>query len=404
MFYRKSAAKIKTVAAKNRLVTLFLVLGVVIAAALLTYFIRVQTGGIRVTHRFDNGDVYSGYWRYGVPYGAGFLATASGRLYDGVWDKDGRLTHGLMVTKDYSYSGAFDDYMPQGFGECRYNDGNVYYGHFAAGRRQGLGRMEYADGTIDFGHWDKGRIHYPEGQNYHTGNLVYGMDVSNHQKRIEWDSLTLYADANGIVTGKLRSSPYLQPVLFVLIKSSEGTDFTAHTFERNFAEAKRCGIVRGAYHFLRLSDIDGQIRNFIDNTPLQPGDLPPVLDMELDNSVMAREKDKAIAYAHKWLEAMERHYGVRPMLYTYDSYYNNYLKGEGFEDYDFFIARYSEDNMPRVPHLEIWQFSEKGNLQGINAPTDLDIFMGDYADFKKYVSENCIRRPSPGSNGGRPGR
>ena len=135
MNYRKSPAKIKTALSDNRLVALFVVVCAIIAAALLTYFIRVQTGGIRVTHRFDNGDVYSGYWRYGVPYGAGFLATASGRLYDGVWDKDGRLTHGLMVTKDYSYSGAFDDYMPQGFGECRYNDGNVYYGHFAAGRR-----------------------------------------------------------------------------------------------------------------------------------------------------------------------------------------------------------------------------------------------------------------------------
>ena len=78
---------------------------------------------------------------------------------------------------------------------------------------------------------------------------------------------------------------------------------------------------------------------------------------------MARYKDLACEYAHKWLDAIERHYGVKPILYTYDSYYNNYLKGKGFDDYDFFIARYHED-YPRVPHLEIWQYTEKDEPEG----------------------------------------
>ena len=41
--------------------------------------------------------------------------------------------------------------------------------------------------------------------------------------------------------------------------------------------------------------------------------------------------------------------------------------------------------------FEIWQYSEKGNVGGINAPTDLDIFMGDYAEFTKYVAEKGIQ-------------
>lgn len=109
---------------------------------------------------------------------------------------------------------------------------------------------------------------------------------------------------------------------------------------------------------------------------------------------MRKYTDKAVEYAHKWLQAMEEHYGVKPMLYTYDSYYNSYLKGKGLEKYDFFIARYNQDVMPRVPHLEIWQFSEKGNTGGIENKVDLDIFMGDYAKFIKYVEKNGIQ-PTP---------
>lgn len=372
-------------------VTAFLVLSALIAAAALAYFVMLETGSVRVTRELDNGSVYSGYWRWGEPYGKGFLATPNGRLYDGKWDDNGVLTHGVMITRHYTYSGALKDYLPDGFGECRYKNGNVYYGDFSKGVKNGIGRLDYANDKMEFGRWDNGKLVYPKGQKYRPGQHIYGMDVSNHQKDIEWEDLVLYADANGKVTGNLKSSPYLQPVLFVLIKSTEGVDFRAHTFERNFAEARRCGVVRGAYHFLRLSDIDGQIKNFIKNTPLLPGDLPPVLDMELDNRVMARETAKAVEYAHKWLDAMERHYGVRPMLYTYDSYYNSYLKGKGFEKYDFFIARYNPETMPRVPHLEIWQYSEKGNVGGINAPTDLDIFMGDYAEFTKYVAEKGIQ-------------
>lgn len=77
---------------------------------------------------------------------------------------------------------------------------------------------------------------------------------------------------------------------------------------------------------------------------------------------MRAQDDKAREYAFKWLEAMEKHYGVKPILYTYDSYYNSYLKGRGFDGYDFFIARYSGGVRPRVPHLEPVAVHREGEL------------------------------------------
>ena len=83
--------------------------------------------------------------------------------------------------------------------------------------------------------------------------------------------------------------------------------------------------------------------------------------------------------------------GVKRILYTYVSYYFSFMKGKGFDGYDFFIARYNPETMPRVPHLEIWQFSEKGNAGGIKKKVDLDIFAGDYLAFEKYVAEKGIK-------------
>lgn len=375
---------------KRSLVVPFLVLCGLVVAALLTYFVMMETGKVHVVKELADGSVYSGYWRFGEPYGEGFLATRSGKLYDGVWDDEGHLTHGRMITHEFTYLGGLNNYLPNGYGSCKYVDGSSYYGFFRNGYKNGLGKFEKGD-SLRFGEWQMGKLNYPKGQRYRPGQQVYGIDVSNHQYKIDWERLTLYADSMGVVTGNLKSSPYLQPVLFALVKSTEGQDFQTETFERNYKESKRCGIVTGAYHFLRLSDIDGQIKNFIDHTPLVKGDLPPVLDMELDNRTMKKEHAKAVAYAHKWLEAMEKHYGVRPMLYTYDSYYNSYLKGQGFDKYDFFIARYNPETMPRVPHLEIWQYSEDGNAGGIKTSVDLDYFMDNYTAFRQYVAEKGIQ-------------
>lgn len=375
----------------------FLIMSLVAVAAALTFFILYETGYVHVTKQLSDGSIFSGYWKMGEPFGEGVLVTTNGKLIEGVWE-NGKLSSGIVVGRDFTYTGGLKDYLPDGYGSCHYKNGVRYHGFWKDGVKNGLGKITSQKGEIAFGEWKNGELPPVEGSRYHTGQVVYGIDVSNHQGVIDWQNLELYADSAGVVSGGRDKSPFVQPVLFAVVKSTEGADFVASSFKRNFAEAKRCGIVRGAYHFLRLSDIDGQIENFIENTPLEPGDLPPVLDMELDNREMARHSARAIEFAHKWLDAMEEHYGVKPILYTYDSYYNKYLKGHGFEDYDFFIARYNPETMPRVPHLEIWQFSEKGKAGGIKKFVDLDIFMGDYAEFDQYMHKNAIGSTSPKSH------
>ncbi len=297
-----------------------------------------------------------------------------------------------LRTDNYTYTGEVKDGKQNGYGVCRYSNGTTYYGYWEDGYKSGIGRMEYADGTLEFGTWVKGKYSHQQGQKFIPGLTAYGIDVSKYQETVDWTRLSLGANAAGKVGSK--ASPtykYRQPVLFALMKSTQGTTIIDPTFKRNFAEAKRCGIIRGAYHFLSTqSSAKQQAEYFIANTPLEAGDLPPVLDLEIDKKTMAKDHDKVVKMAKEWLAIIEKHYGVKPIIYTYNNYYIDYLQGHGLDNYDYWIARYGAE--PTARHWEIWQFTETGSCKGINPAVDIDIFRGNFQDLRQYVKQAGIHR------------
>lgn len=305
-----------------------------------------------------------------------------------------KAADGELKESNYTYYGGVSHGKQHGYGVCRYKNGNVYYGYWNMGYKEGLGRMEFADGTMDFGTWRRGTLAKPAGRNFKVGRQCYGIDVAKYQKKIDWTKLQLYANANGTVSpSKTKKARYRQPVLFALMKSTEGVTVVDPYFERNFREAKRCGIIRGAYHYLSInSSVEEQVQYFIANTPLEPGDLPPVLDLEIRKSLMENKqtRDKVVAMAKKWLREVEKYYGVKPIIYTYNNYYINYLRGCGLDDYDYWIARYSTEE-PSARHWEIWQFTDKGRTPGIAHNVDINRFRGSYAELRKYVREHPIK-------------
>lgn len=297
---------------------------------------------------------------------------------------------GELHTRTYCYEGGVDRGEQHGYGVCRYSNGNTYYGFWNHGYKEGLGRMVFADGTVEFGNWVRGRLSKPKGQKFVQGIRCYGIDVAKYQKKVDWSKLALKASADGRVSAGGKGK-YLQPVLFALIKSTEGTTIVDPYFKTNFREAKRCGIVRGAYHFLSVySPVEEQVKYYIANTPLEPGDLPPILDLEIDKKVMAKEHDKVVRMAKQWLAAIEKHYGVKPIIYTYNNYYIDYLKGHGLDGYDYWIARYGAE--PSARHWEIWQQTDKGRAAGIDHAVDIDLFRGNFPEFMKYVKAKGIKK------------
>lgn len=295
-----------------------------------------------------------------------------------------------LVASNYTYVGGVKNGKQHGWGICRYKNGNVYYGFWDHGYKHGLGRIVYADGTMEFGHWKKGSLAKQKKRRFQPGKKVYGIDVSKYQKRVNWEKVALKASDVGNVGPGTTKGAYLQPVLFALMKSTEGTTIIDPTFNYNFAEAKRVGIVRGAYHFLSVSSpVEKQVEFFIRNTPLKRGDLPPVLDLEIAAATMKKQHAKVCQMAKKWLKMIEKHYGVKPIIYTYNKYYLDYMKGHGFDDYDFWLARYGDK--PSARHWEIWQVTDRGKATGIEGAVDVDLFRGDYFEFKRYVALKGIQ-------------
>lgn len=190
------------------------------------------------------------------------------------------------------------------------------------------------------------------------GYSVHGIDVSAYQGHIDWPRVA----ANN--------------VRFAFIKATEGVTLRDPRFPRNWREARKAGVFRGAYHYFQPNYDGAQQANlFVRTVPLQPGDLPPVLDVEApdfhDVAVMRRN----IA---TWLRLVERHYGARPILYSNYSFYRRYLAGH-FDKYPLWLAHY-EVAQPALAREKwiIWQHSDESYVPGIRGTVDFNVLQGNY--------------------------
>jgi lysozyme len=112
-------------------------------------------------------------------------------------------------------------------------------------------------------------------------------------------------------------------IRFAIIRSNWGTAEDT-VFKREWPKIKEAGLVRGAYLFLRVGkgkhlDPVAQAKAMIKTVgALEPGDLPPTLDVEfpggrVKTGMSARECLDAARAAWK---VLRDHYGVAPIIYT----------------------------------------------------------------------------------------
>lgn len=214
---------------------------------------------------------------------------------------------------------------------------------------------------------------YPEfGINMPESYAIHGIDVSKYQSMIAWEEVKAMKVKN-IQLG------------FAFIKATEGIGNTDPHFKRNWKKTKDNGIIRGAYHFF-IGSKDGrmQAENFIDKVELEPGDMPPVLDAEQLNGATAVQLRKEM---RRWLEIVENHYGVKPIIYTNVDFYNRHL-GSEFDGYPLWAAHYYQPDQPRIKRGWVfWQHSDEGRVNGIVSKVDFNVFNGDSVDFKNLLME-----------------
>ena len=192
------------------------------------------------------------------------------------------------------------------------------------------------------------------------GYKVHGIDISHYQGKVNWKMLE-----------QTRQGQF--PIQFIFMKATEGGDFPDKRFVANFDSAKAHGFIRGAYHFYNpKTDADKQADFFIHSVKLEPGDLPPVLDIEKKG----KDVKKLQADLKHWLRRVESHYGVKPIIYASYKFKTRYLNDSVFNSYPYWIAHYYVDSVEYKGDWKFWQHTDVGTLPGIKEQVDLNIFNG----------------------------
>ena len=198
-----------------------------------------------------------------------------------------------------------------------------------------------------------------------------GLDISEYQGKIDWD-----------LVENLENE---YPIEFVFIRATAGNDREDGQFDKNWLGAKKRKIIRGAYHYYRPNENSlEQAKLFIKTVRLKKGDLPPVLDIE--KLPKGQSLDSLKMGLRRWLKAVEAHYKVKPIIYTGEKYYDDFLK-EDFSDYLFWIANYNFYREKIEDDWLFWQFTEKASVSGIKGYVDVNIFNGDVEQLRFITIE-----------------
>ena len=199
------------------------------------------------------------------------------------------------------------------------------------------------------------------------GYSVHGVDVSRYQGKIDWKQVA-----------KIRQDTLC--ISFAFIKATQGKTYSDRFYSYNMKEARENNIICGAYHYYEPDlNSEKQAENFISLVELKVGDLPPVLDIEEQSPY---GQDNMVRGIKNWLEIVEKHYGIKPIIYTSNCFHKDFLSGEEFKKYPFWIAHYYEKKLKTSSNWIFWQHTDKAHVNGISAYVDLSVFNGNLEELR----------------------
>jgi lysozyme len=204
--------------------------------------------------------------------------------------------------------------------------------------------------------------------------LLYGIDVSNWQGMINWD--TLNNDSS---------------LAYVYMLISDGTyrgrpSGAAMSVESSFVRNKSlCKKASGFYHFARPHSTNPIL---MADAAFRDGgrmDLPPVLDLEEYSELGPYSLQFCIDWTGQWLKRMESLDGRRPVLYC-GAFFKRFGVHRTFMDHLWWLPSYTANTTPnpivnemRLPSLngprnwDIWQYTSTGRMPGIAGNVDRNV-------------------------------
>lgn len=202
---------------------------------------------------------------------------------------------------------------------------------------------------------------------------MQGADVSHHQGVIDWEQLSG------------------QDLDFAWIKATEGSSHVDERFAENWQAAGDTGLLVGAYHFFSFDSApETQAELYIQTVGDLEGRLLPAVDVEYygDKEVNPPETELVHTSLRSFLEALEHHYQVKPIIYTTYKVYHRYLQ-HGFDEYPLWIRNvYYEPWLDLDRRWAFWQYTDRAVLsgyQGTEKYIDLNVFRGTQEELQRLV-------------------
>lgn len=208
---------------------------------------------------------------------------------------------------------------------------------------------------------------------------VEGIDVAEFSGNVDWE--------------KVKN----QGIRFVYARVNDGTTHIDTLFPTYWTGIKKAGLIRGAYFFFRpTQDIDTQVKIFAQGLEIEPGDLPPVVDIESAPSWDDLNLSDRLDRISKVLKAVEVATGYKPIIYTGPSFWQEKLENTTrFADYDLWIAHYKDTTSPIIPggwkfHTFHQYIGDQTGFPGIPGDVDRNRFNGA---FDRLQSETVTAVP-----------
>jgi lysozyme len=212
-----------------------------------------------------------------------------------------------------------------------------------------------------------------------VGPTVRGIDVSYFQERISWR--------------RVRQAG----VQFAFIRVSDGLTVSDPKFGYHWSGARRVGILRSAYQYFRPEESPiAQADLLIAALRRDPGELPPVIDVETDGG---KPPAQLAARVRTWIERVRAQLRVEPIVYTAPEFWRERTGGADLSGQPLWLAHYTA-SCPTIPppwtRWTFWQHTDRGAVPGIEGPVDLNLFAGDYLALEELARRS--RLPSLASS------
>lgn len=208
-----------------------------------------------------------------------------------------------------------------------------------------------------------------------------GIDVSHYQGEIDWPAVKAAGHS------------------FAFCKAADGAIGRDPLFLRNWHNMRAAGVIRGAYHYLRIQQNAavqaGIFAAILHGNGYDQYDLPPVCDFEDRPGAQAMGATATIRALETFVENVHRITGRVPIIYCDPDFWRHYGSPD-FGGCHLWAADYSsinpKDKFAGWEQWAFWQYSSAGHVPGVAGPVDLDYWHSTPADLQAWIANNAAGR------------